>query len=240
MPINLRDVDGHATPSHRIRLNSALGRDGARMSKRVVLTVSGVIAADIREQIASGKRPRADYLELARSFNADLLDYAAARTIAGRTGRVLEKLGWSQSGSRLRLLEDPQKLSGDCHRWRAGWAAFGRASQVHTRHAAAPFDDRACHFRAEEDRLPGLAGRAKRHRPLHHLQPLATTVHRGTLETQSRPRAMDALHGRPGILLSQTGHARFQLPVRRSVPSGWSAATTKPCCAQWRISTSTW
>ena len=63
------------------------------MSNRVVLTVSGIIAADIREQIASGKRPRADYLELARSFNADLLDYAAARTIAGRTGAVLEKLG---------------------------------------------------------------------------------------------------------------------------------------------------
>ena len=63
------------------------------MSKRVVLTVSGVIAADIREQIASGKRPRADYLELARSFDADLLDYAAARTIAGRMGAVLEKLG---------------------------------------------------------------------------------------------------------------------------------------------------
>jgi len=63
------------------------------MDKRVVLTVSGVIAADIREQIASGKRPRADYLELARGFNADLLDHAAARTIAGRTGVVLEKLG---------------------------------------------------------------------------------------------------------------------------------------------------
>jgi hypothetical protein len=30
------------------------------MSKRAVLTVSGVIAADIREQIVSGKRPRAD------------------------------------------------------------------------------------------------------------------------------------------------------------------------------------
>jgi glycosyltransferase involved in cell wall biosynthesis len=55
--------------------------------------VSGVIAAGIREQIASGKRPRADYLELARSFNADLIDYAGARTIAGRTGAVLEKLG---------------------------------------------------------------------------------------------------------------------------------------------------
>jgi glycosyltransferase involved in cell wall biosynthesis len=63
------------------------------MSKRVVLTVSGVVAADIREQVASGKRPRADYLELARSFDADLLDYAAARTIAGRTGALLEKLG---------------------------------------------------------------------------------------------------------------------------------------------------
>src|SRR6516165_6754834 len=63
------------------------------MSERVVLTVSGVIPADIREQIASGKRPRADYLELARGFNADLLDHAAARTIAGRTGVVLEKLG---------------------------------------------------------------------------------------------------------------------------------------------------
>src|SRR5215468_12146539 len=63
------------------------------MSKRVVLTVSGFITADIREQISSGKRPRADYLELARSFDADLLDYAAARMIAGGTGTVLEKLG---------------------------------------------------------------------------------------------------------------------------------------------------
>src|SRR6202171_889269 len=82
-------------PAKSMRLDSAPG-NGQRpggMSKRVVLTVSGVIAADIREQIASGKRPRADYLELARSFNADLLDYVAARTIAGRTGVVLEKLG---------------------------------------------------------------------------------------------------------------------------------------------------
>jgi glycosyltransferase involved in cell wall biosynthesis len=63
------------------------------MSKRAVLTVSGVIAPDIHEQIASGKRPRADYLELARGLNADLLDYAAARTITGRLGTVLEKLG---------------------------------------------------------------------------------------------------------------------------------------------------
>lgn len=63
------------------------------MSKRALLTVSGNIPPDIREQIASGKRPRADYLELARGFSADLLDYAAARKIAGRTGAVLEKIG---------------------------------------------------------------------------------------------------------------------------------------------------
>jgi glycosyltransferase involved in cell wall biosynthesis len=63
------------------------------MNKRVILTVSGLIAADIQEHIASGQRPRADYLELARSFNADLLDYAAARSITGRAGRMLEKIG---------------------------------------------------------------------------------------------------------------------------------------------------
>jgi glycosyltransferase involved in cell wall biosynthesis len=81
------------------------------MSKRVVLTVSGVIAADIREQIASGKRPRADYLELARSFKAELLDYAAARTIAGRAGRVLEKLG----GPNLVLAYACWKIRKSCH-----------------------------------------------------------------------------------------------------------------------------
>lgn len=80
------------------------------MSKRVVLTVSGVIAADIREQIASGKRPRADYLELARSFNADILDYAAARTITGRTGALLEKLG----GPNLVLAYACWKVRKDC------------------------------------------------------------------------------------------------------------------------------
>ena len=67
-----------------------MGSDGMR--KRVVLTVSGVIADAVREEIASRKRPRADYLELARSFDAELIDYTAARAIAGRTGLVLEKM----------------------------------------------------------------------------------------------------------------------------------------------------
>ena len=63
------------------------------MSKRVLLTVSGVIAADIHEQIARGQRPRADYLELARGFDADILDYAAARAATGRLGAMLERIG---------------------------------------------------------------------------------------------------------------------------------------------------
>lgn len=58
-----------------------------------MLTVSGVIQPGIHEQIANGVRPRADYLELARGFDADLLDYVRARTIAGRIGRVFERVG---------------------------------------------------------------------------------------------------------------------------------------------------
>lgn len=63
------------------------------MSERVLLTVSGVISSDIHEQIACGQRPRADYLELARGFDADVLDYAAARAATGRLGAILERIG---------------------------------------------------------------------------------------------------------------------------------------------------
>lgn len=59
----------------------------------VLLTVSGTIAPDIPAQVASGRRPRADYLELARTFDADLLDYPAARRLGGRVGRALERAG---------------------------------------------------------------------------------------------------------------------------------------------------
>jgi glycosyltransferase involved in cell wall biosynthesis len=63
------------------------------MSKQVLLTVSGTIPADLHERIARGERPRADYLELARGFNADLIDYARARELAGRFGKLLERAG---------------------------------------------------------------------------------------------------------------------------------------------------
>jgi len=59
----------------------------------VLLTVSGTIDPARREQIARGKCPRADYFEMARAFEADLIDYAAARKNGGVVGRVLAGIG---------------------------------------------------------------------------------------------------------------------------------------------------
>lgn len=59
---------------------------------QVLLTVSGVIAPDTAEKIAQGARPRADYFELARAFEADIIDYAVARHSSGWFGRLLERL----------------------------------------------------------------------------------------------------------------------------------------------------
>lgn len=58
----------------------------------VLLTVSGNIDPDIRGQIARGERPTADYIAMADTFGADLLDYAGARRLAGRWGRLLAAL----------------------------------------------------------------------------------------------------------------------------------------------------
>src|SRR6476659_9343852 len=59
----------------------------------VLLTVSGIVAPDVAEQVARGARPRADYLELAHAFDADLIDYAEARRSGGWFGRLLERAG---------------------------------------------------------------------------------------------------------------------------------------------------
>ncbi|MBE0697281.1 MAG: glycosyl transferase family 1, partial [Anaerolineaceae bacterium] len=61
--------------------------------KKVLLTVSGNIVEDIEEQIAQGKRPMADYVAMARTFGADLLDYRKARQAAGWFGKLLDKAG---------------------------------------------------------------------------------------------------------------------------------------------------
>jgi glycosyltransferase involved in cell wall biosynthesis len=62
------------------------------VSRKVLLTVSGTIPSDLEQAIADGRRPRADYLELARSFHADIVDYAATRRSRGRAGQVLARV----------------------------------------------------------------------------------------------------------------------------------------------------
>jgi glycosyltransferase involved in cell wall biosynthesis len=60
---------------------------------RVLLTVSGVIPADIDERIADGRAPRPDYLALAEAMEAELLDVTEARRRLGAAGRLLGRLG---------------------------------------------------------------------------------------------------------------------------------------------------
>lgn len=60
---------------------------------RVLITVSGTIPGDLHDAIAGGRRPRADYLELARALDADLIDHDTARRESGRLGRLVERAG---------------------------------------------------------------------------------------------------------------------------------------------------
>ncbi len=68
-------------------------RSSDSTSHQVLLTVSGEVSSDLEQQIAEGARPRADYLDMAERFGADLLDYGEARRTSGWFGRVLETLG---------------------------------------------------------------------------------------------------------------------------------------------------
>lgn len=63
------------------------------MSPPVLLTVSGTIPDDLREAIAAGRRPRADYVEMAEAFDAELLDRSGASGATGMLGRLLQRLG---------------------------------------------------------------------------------------------------------------------------------------------------
>ena len=58
----------------------------------VLLTVSGVIPDDVTEQVERGERPRPDYLVMADAFHAELMDYARARRMTGRSGALLERV----------------------------------------------------------------------------------------------------------------------------------------------------
>jgi glycosyltransferase involved in cell wall biosynthesis len=60
------------------------------MSRPVLLTVSGTIPPDLDNEIEQGRRPRADYRELARVLDADVIDYADA--VRSRGGRLLGRI----------------------------------------------------------------------------------------------------------------------------------------------------
>ena len=71
-------------------------RRGAKRSasrRSVLLTVSGVVPADVAEQVRADRRPRPDYLELARAMDADTMDIAEAQRRTGWLGRVLQRIG---------------------------------------------------------------------------------------------------------------------------------------------------
>jgi glycosyltransferase involved in cell wall biosynthesis len=58
---------------------------------RVLLTVSGTIPPDLPALVAAGRRPRADYVEMATAFDAELLDRPRARRELGRAADILER-----------------------------------------------------------------------------------------------------------------------------------------------------
>jgi glycosyltransferase involved in cell wall biosynthesis len=60
------------------------------MSCPVLLTVSGTIPPDLDSEIEQGRRPRADYRELARVLDADVIEYADA--VRSRVGRLLGRI----------------------------------------------------------------------------------------------------------------------------------------------------
>jgi glycosyltransferase involved in cell wall biosynthesis len=64
-----------------------------RARRRALVTVSGTIPVTIRDDIAAARRPRIDYLELARELDADLLDHPTARATTNWIGRVLDRVG---------------------------------------------------------------------------------------------------------------------------------------------------
>ena len=58
----------------------------------VLLTVSGTIPDDLDEQVAAGKRPRADYRVMSDAFDADLVDVPMALEATGRVGRAIHRV----------------------------------------------------------------------------------------------------------------------------------------------------
>jgi glycosyltransferase involved in cell wall biosynthesis len=59
---------------------------------RVLLTVSGTVPPDLKDNVKAETRPRPDYLELAQAMDADIVDVTEARRRAGRIGTLIERV----------------------------------------------------------------------------------------------------------------------------------------------------
>ena len=66
--------------------------DEAIRRRPVLLTVSGAIPTDLDGSIENDRRPRPDYLQMAKAFDADLLDRPGALEQLGRGGAVVERV----------------------------------------------------------------------------------------------------------------------------------------------------
>lgn len=72
------------------------------MSRPVLLTVSGYIPEELDGDVRSGRRPRADYVEMATAMDADVVDHGDA--LAGRLGRLAARLGGADAAMALLCL----------------------------------------------------------------------------------------------------------------------------------------
>jgi glycosyltransferase involved in cell wall biosynthesis len=103
----------------------------------VLLTVSGTIPAGIRDAIASGQRPRADYFEMSHGFGADIIDHAAARAGTGRIGRLVARLAGDDvllAWACLRRSTRYRTIFTDSERVGYPFAALCRLGRRRTRH----------------------------------------------------------------------------------------------------------
>lgn len=76
------------------RYRGAVVRAGGKSDdRRVLLTVSGTIPATLDDDVAAGRRPRADYRVLAEHLDADVVDVRLAGDEGGRVARLLARAG---------------------------------------------------------------------------------------------------------------------------------------------------
>jgi glycosyltransferase involved in cell wall biosynthesis len=68
-------------------------RAEATTAGRTLVTVSTTIDPALEKEVLEQRLPRIDYFEFARAFQADLIDYEAARRQTGWVGRLLEWIG---------------------------------------------------------------------------------------------------------------------------------------------------